>query len=84
MNIKSMTFIETGKGAFLSRHALVEVDNGRQYVYMCEYNEVDKTWKDEEDYFDNVRSDFENESRYEDFAKDDTGIFITKEMWDAE
>jgi hypothetical protein len=83
MNIKSITFVETGKDVFLSRHALVEADNGQQYVYMCEYNEVEKTWESEEDYFDNVKSDFENESKYDDFAKDDMGIFMTKEMWYA-
>lgn len=81
MKIKSITFTETGKGVFFSRHALVETEDGQKFVYVFEYNEVDNTWKDEEDYLDNVRSDFERESDADDFAKDDMGLFYSWDMW---
>lgn len=82
MKIKSIVFIETGKRVFLSRHALIETEDGQKFVYAFEYNEADNTWKDEEDYLDNVRSDFENESKYEDFAKDDMELFYTLKAWE--
>lgn len=79
MEIKSISLIETGKGVFLSRYGVVETKQGQSFVYTLEYNQ--DTWKDENDYFDNIRSDFESESKYDNFAKDEMGLFVKVEDW---
>jgi hypothetical protein len=79
VEIESISTVETGKGAFRCQHAVVKTVAGKEFVYMFEYN--DGTWEDMNDYLDNVRTDFERESKFDDFAEDQDGLFIRKELW---
>jgi len=79
MNIKSIAMIEEGFSYLKSERAIVKLEDGRNFVYLLEYS---KSWKDIEDYFDNVKSDFKNE--YDDskeFGNEDTGLFLKEELW---
>lgn len=77
MKIKSISTITFGRGVFESEHALVETLSGEEFIYTLEFNE----WKDKDDYYDNVASDFKNESNCKDFGEDEMGLFVKKEMW---
>jgi hypothetical protein len=80
MEIKSITTIKTLIGShFEKENALVTTSDGKQYVYLFEFSD---TWKDIDDYLDNVRSDFENE--WEDdpnFGTEEFGLlFIRRDI----
>lgn len=80
MEIKSISIITIGEGVFECKHAVVETIDGQQFIYTLEYS---NTWKDLNDYWDNVKSDFENE--WEDsseFGTDEMGLFVKKEIWE--
>lgn len=83
MEIKSISTVEHGIGVFRGEHGLVETTDGQQFVYTFEFSD---TWKDLEDYLDNVRSDFENERDCKDFGEffddEDYGLFLRKELWE--
>jgi len=81
MEIKSISTFEYGIGVFHSVAGLVETTDGQQYKYMFEYS---NSWSDMDDYFDNVRSDFENECNSEDFGLNWDSLFVRKDIWDKD
>lgn len=79
MKIKSISWFETGKGVFLSKYGLVKTEDGEEFIYTLEYN--NDTWTDEDDYFDNIKSDFLNECDCTNFGNDEMGLFVKKKFW---
>lgn len=52
---------------------VVETTDGRKFQYTLEY---DNSWTNENDYLDNVKTDFERECSYPDFGKNEMGLFV--------
>jgi len=61
MKIKNIKMMDTGAGAFTSHYGFIETDNKRTLVYTFEYNTVDKQYESLEEYYDQIRYDFEGE-----------------------
>jgi hypothetical protein len=60
--IKNIRIIETEKKLWIDRYAVVFSDTGIWQYTLEHHNNSSSSWKDDEDYIDNVRSDFLNEA----------------------
>ena len=69
MKVKNITICSQGIRQFLSYFAVVETESGEFYSYNFEFSDL---WTDEADYFDNERSDFNNEIQT---PEDTSGLF---------
>jgi hypothetical protein len=61
MKIENLRIMDTGKGVFTSHYGFIETDTGRTLVYMFEYNTADNQYGNLEEYYEQIRYDFERE-----------------------
>lgn len=72
--VKAVRIEEFERKLWVDRNAVVETSDGTKWVYSLEYNT--DIWKDEDDYLDNAKSDFENEAES---GIEDTELFYPYE-----
>jgi ABC-type sulfate transport system substrate-binding protein len=61
MKINNIKMMDTGIRVFTTHCGFVETDTGRVLKYFSEYNQADNQYKNLEEYYDQIRYDFENE-----------------------
>jgi hypothetical protein len=61
MKIENIYMMDTGIGVFTSHYGFIKTDTGRTLVYMFEYNTADGQYQDLDEYYEQIRYDFENE-----------------------